>query len=309
MLEDIWYKSQSTIFPEIVVVLKSLFNSTLSYSLILSFSVGISGATLLQSPAFCQADSKLKEEEAAVRSEEKELKNEIEELSKEEQLKGHVKEDAGGAVCALKELLSSVVHLKRSVYDVFCEVQREDLVVVGEPNVIGPMIVPAIPSGSGLLNTGEFLPARKKWIDYYMAQIEKLYPMVTKELEALKLPGDATADMKDHYRKVVLAYNKLGPALKDLDEITQGPKYDNKEIAKCSAVGQNYLDAIDKELKRLYREMKKVDRDAGHADSKIDRKIEADKRKLKRDEKKIKEVEEKLRKSADKEKSDKGQTD
>lgn len=268
------------------MVLKSLYVPALA------FAIGF--ASFQASPAFAADESKLKEEEAAIKVEETELKDEIKELSKEEKLTGHIKEEAGGASASLKELLSSLGHLKRSTYDVFCEVQREDLVVVGEPNVIGPMIVPAIPSGSGLLNTGEFLPARKKWIDYYMSQIEKLYPMVTRELQALKLPDDATDDMKGHYRRVVLAYNKLGPSLKDLDKITQGPKYDNKAIAKCAAISQGYLDKMDKELKRLYRDMKKESHEASKQDHKIERKIESDKRKLKRDESKLKKDQEKL---------------
>lgn len=211
------------------------------------------------------------------------LKTEVEQLKVEDRLEGHIKAVAEASSANLKELLSSLGHLKRTSYDLFCEVQREDLVVVGEPNVIGPMIIPAVPDVSGMVRSGQYLPARKKWVDYYMSQVEKLYPMVTKELEALKLPDDLSDDGKTHYKNVVQSYNKLGPTLKNLESVTQGPAYDNKEIADCSAVAQKYLAEMDKEIKRLYREIKKESSRSEHKARSIEKQIEKDERKLEKD--------------------------
>ena len=226
-------------------------------------------------------------DEASVNDEVKKLRIEIKNLDTKEKLEGRIEQSAADSVSRVKELITSVKHLKRSTFDVFCEVQREDLVAVGEPNVIGPIIVPAIPSGSGLLGTGEYLPARKKWIDHYMAQIEKLYPMVTKELEGLKLGEEADDKAKEHYRNMVLNYNKLGPALKSLDAKTLGPKYDNQVIAKASAIAQNYVDKLEKETKRLYKELKRLDRNAKRQESKIKRQLKKEKRDLEKKERKL----------------------
>lgn len=113
-----------------------------------------------------------------------------------------------------------------------------------------------------------------------MANIERLYPMVTKELEALKLPDDATDDMKGHYKRVVLAYNKLGPSLKDLEAVTQGPEYDNEAIAKCATISKTYVEVMDKELKRLYRDMKKEVSVTKRDDHDLEHKIEKEKKEL-----------------------------
>ncbi|MBI1270538.1 hypothetical protein GC174_08910 [bacterium] len=210
------------------------------------------------------------------------IKADLQELEQKEALTGHIKSEAAHSSTQLKELLGSLKQLGRSTSEIFGEVQREDLVVVGEPDVIGPMIVPAMPDVSGMLGTGQYLPARKKWIDYFMANIERLYPMVTKELEALKLPDDASDDMKEHYKRVVLAYNKLGPSLKDLEAVTQGPEYDNEAIARCATISRTYIEVMDKELKRLYRDMKKEVSVTKHDDQKLDRKIEKETKELER---------------------------
>lgn len=208
------------------------------------------------------------------------IKADLQDLEQKDKLTGHIKAEATQSSAQLKELLGSLKQLRRSTFEIFGEVQREDLVVVGEPDVIGPMIVPAMPDVSGMLGTGQYLPARKKWIDYFMANIERLYPMVTKELEALKLPDDATDDMKGHYKRVVLAYNKLGPSLKDLEAVTQGPKYDNEAIAKCATISKTYVEVMDKELKRLYRDMKKEVSVTKRDDHDLEHKIEKEKKEL-----------------------------
>ena len=208
------------------------------------------------------------------------IKTDLQDLEQQDKLTGHIKAEATQSSVQLKELLGSLKQLRRSTFEIFGEVQREDLVVVGEPDVIGPMIVPAMPDVSGMLGTGQYLPARKKWIDYFMANIERLYPMVTKELEALKLPDDATDDMKGHYKRVVLAYNKLGPSLKDLEAVTQGPEYDNEAIAKCATISKTYVEVMDKELKRLYRDMKKEVSVTKRDDRDLEHKIEKEKKEL-----------------------------
>lgn len=228
-----------------------------------------------------------KDKVTSLKEEESNLRIEVKSLDAKQKLEGRIEEAAGANVKKLKEFLSSLHQIKRSTYDVFCEVQREDLVVVGEPNVIGPMIVPAIPSGSGLLSTGQFLPVRKKWIDYYMAQIEKLYPMITSELQDLKLRSDVSKKSRKHYVNIVKAYNKLGPVLKDLDKITIGPKYDNTKIANCASIAQNYVQVMDKESKRLYKELRKDSHNAKRELKEIERKIDKDKRKIEKDDRKI----------------------
>lgn len=245
-----------------------LSSSKLTFSVLTMLLVGF---TTPWAPAFADSDHG---------PDSADLSADIQDLEEKEKLEGHIRAEATKSSTQLKELLGSLKQLRRSTFEIFGEVQREDLVVVGEPDVIGPMIVPAIPDVSGMLGTGQYLPARKKWIDYFMANIERLYPMVTKELEALKLPDDATDDMKEHYKRVVLAYNKLGPSLKDLEAVTQGPEYDNESIAKCATIARTYIEVMDKELKRLYRDMKNEVSVTKRDDEKLDRKIEKEKKKL-----------------------------
>ena len=82
---------------------------------------------------------------------------------------------------------------------------------------------------------------------------------------------------------MVTAFNKLGPALKDLDSKTLGPDYDNQVIAKASAVAQNYADTLEKESKRLYRELKKLERESKKEEKKLERKLKKDQKLLEKE--------------------------
>lgn len=209
------------------------------------------------------------------------VKDDIEAQKEKATIEGHVEQEALDTEAALKDLGTSLHHFKRASVDVFTEVQREDLVVVGEPDVIGPMIVPAV-TGSGLLGTGQFLPARKKFIDYFMIQIEKLLPIVEKETKAIILPDDASAEAKSEKAEIDKIFEQLKGSARDLDQVTAGPKYDNMKIAKQATLVHDLVGKADKCRKSLYELIKKEVHDVKRAEKETQKQIKREKKELER---------------------------
>ncbi len=172
-------------------------------------------------------------------------------------LEGKVEQKAQALEQALKGLSKGVHHLKRSTWDVFCEAQRQDVVVVAEPDVIGPIIVPAMPSASGIMSDG-FLPPRKKWLDYFISQIDSLLPMVESEITAIELPEN-TPETIDLLKQIKDCANGLPGDLTKLKTVTSEDKLDNMKIAVEAQRMQDHVVKIDKALKSLADEIHKED--------------------------------------------------
>lgn len=62
--------------------------------------------------------------------------------------------------------------------------------VVSEPDIIGPIVVPAVPTPSGMMPVGDYLPPRKKWLNFYMAEMGQLIPLMQGELASTAIPAD-----------------------------------------------------------------------------------------------------------------------
>jgi len=194
-------------------------------------------------------------------------------LTQKKNLEGHIQDEAVRLESGLKDLNKTLHHLKRSAWDIFIETQRQNMVVVGEPDVIGPIIIPAIPSPTGMMNVGGLLPPRKKFLDYFMSQINDLYKMTQTEVAALQLPDDATDDGKAILKTVTDAAAALPDDISALAEVTAGPELDNMNIARAAQQMQDHVQAIEKATKKLdeeaKREVSKAKRDMRDIDKAI----------------------------------------
>lgn len=180
------------------------------------------------------------------------------EPAKEEiDMEGHIEQGIITAEAGLRDLTTSLHHLKRAATDILTEVERQDMVVVGEPDVIGPMIIPAIPNPTGTVSSGQFLPPRKKFIDYFMIQIDHLMPIVEKSSEAVTLPESATDQEKADRARLGELMIELQGCFQALDKVTAGPQYDNLAIARQATAFGDLVKKIDKRCKSLDRAMKK----------------------------------------------------
>lgn len=183
---------------------------------------------------------------------------------KEVDMEGHIEQEIITAETGLRDLTTSLHHLKRAATDILTEVERQDMVVVGEPDVIGPMIIPAIPNPTGTVGSGQFLPPRKKFIDYFMSQIDHLMPIVEKSAEAVTLPESASDQEKADRARLGELMAELKGCFQALDKVTAGPQYDNLAIAGQATAFGDLVKRIDKRCKSLYKAMKK---DLDHAKS------------------------------------------
>lgn len=178
-------------------------------------------------------------------------------LEKQQNLEGHVQGEAVALGSGIRDLTKTLHHLKRSAWDIFVEVQRQNMVVVGEPDVIGPIIIPAMPSPSGMIGVGGFLPPRKKFLDYFMSQISDLSKMTQTEVSGLVLPDDASADAKADLKSINDTAALLTQDIAALQNVTVGPQFDNMAIARAAQLMQNHVQDIEKASKKLDSEAKK----------------------------------------------------
>ncbi len=178
-------------------------------------------------------------------------------LEKQQSLEGHVQGEAVALETSIRDLSKTLHHLKRSAWDIFVEVQRQNMVVVGEPDVIGPIIIPAMPSPSGMVGVGGFLPPRKKFLDYFMSQISDLSKMTQTEVTGLLLPDDASDDAKADLKTITDTAALLPQDISALQDVTQGPQFDNMAIARAAQLLQNHIQDIEKASKKLDSEAKK----------------------------------------------------
>jgi hypothetical protein len=145
-------------------------------------------------------------------------------------LQGNVQGGAPVVLQGLHDVGTTVHHLQEMLKGLLFEAQRQDMVVVAEPNVIGPMVIPAIPNPSGMMSIG-YLPPRKKWIDYFMSQIEEIIPMLDHEINSLPRPDQNDTALLQAYTEMFDAARGFNPPWAELETATKGPEYKNKDIS------------------------------------------------------------------------------
>ncbi len=170
-------------------------------------------------------------------------------------LEGQIKADSVALTTHLKELTNSLHHLKRAAFDIFCETQRQDQVVAVQPDVIGPIILPAIPSPTGMLSMGA-LPPRKQWLDYFMNQVGQLLPMVDSEINALVMPKEMPDEGKQDLNQIRDLARGMNPLAVDLDKVTEGPDLKADDIARSAMAFQDQVNKIEKSVKSLAKQAK-----------------------------------------------------
>lgn len=148
---------------------------------------------------------------------------------------------------ALKAIGDTSNHIRRTALDIIGEVERQDLVVVSEPDMFGPIVVPAIPAPDGMMAMGDFLPPRKKWLDIFINQLDQLLPVLHDEA------NNSSTDSKewDSLKKLV---DDAEHDLKVLKEVAGADKPDRLAVGKQALGIYDDMGKIDKERKAIYRQ-------------------------------------------------------
>ncbi len=148
---------------------------------------------------------------------------------------------------ALKAIGDTSNHIRRTALDIIGEVERQDLVVVSEPDMFGPIVVPAIPMPDGIMAMGDFLPPRKKWLDIFISQLDQLLPVLHDEANTAATDSKEWNDLK----------KLVDDALHDLQvlkEVAGADKPDRLAVGKQALGIYDDMAKIDKERKEIFRQ-------------------------------------------------------
>jgi hypothetical protein len=169
-------------------------------------------------------------------------------------LSGSVATTEQTAESVLVELEATVKYMKDASWGAFTEAQRPDVVFMGGANVVGGVVIPA-PGGGGFV-TGGYLPARKKWIDYFSMHVNYLAPLLKQEMAAFKMPDGASSDTMEDYAEYTRIADHLPELCSKMLIACQGPKYDNMTIAMGAGMLNEELKRFDKQRKLLYKDIR-----------------------------------------------------
>jgi len=163
-------------------------------------------------------------------------------------LQGTVKGTSLTAAVGLKAIGEALHRIRAVSHNMIGECTRQDLVVVSEPDVIGPMVLPAIPAPDGMINTGNTLPPRKKYLDLYGYALQKLIPILSEEMNNTVIPADKQAAVAPQWAEMVAAVEDIRNRYEALVPLVQ---VDEKDIDRL---------AVGKQALAIYDDCEKVDR-------------------------------------------------
>jgi hypothetical protein len=171
-------------------------------------------------------------------------------------LKGGVEQQALLAESGVRELEETSRYLRRAVIDLIGEVERQDYVTVGSPNMIGSMVIPAMPTPSGQIATGDILPARKKWVDIFMSEISKAVIALTQECSQLVMPAEKQASVAQPLVELKTLIKDIDAHYQNLLLVTKGPTYENLKVGKETLAIYDDLRPCEEQLKKIYHLLK-----------------------------------------------------
>lgn len=153
----------------------------------------------------------------------------------------------------IKHVLAQITHevQRIQVYDMPTPVDMDETFM--DPTLQSDYFYPMQPASMEGLRTGQPLPARKKWMDYYSNQLAQLMPLLKNDAAALVLPeqngNSISAPMdvlKDSCRQIHTDYAQLQTAM-------SGPNYDNQYIARLAGALRDDLCGVDSMRKHMLR--------------------------------------------------------
>ena len=163
----------------------------------------------------------------------------------------------------LQEIRDTISKTKRVLGSIIKEVQRVQVFdtptpvdmdeTFMDPTLQSDYYYPMQPASFAGPRSGEPLPARRKWMDYYASELNQLMPLLNNDAAALVLPEQGAAPitaqmgvMKDSVRQIQTDYVQLKAAM-------VGPSYDNQYIARLAEALRDDLCGVDSVRKHMLR--------------------------------------------------------
>jgi len=162
-------------------------------------------------------------------------------------LSGSVKSIDVEAAEALRQMGDCLKKIERASLELMGEATRQNYIGVGDPTVVGTIIIPAMPSETGVMAVGPYLPIRKQWFDYYMNQMASLFPIYADYVDALVMPDSTKSqalalldEMRQPFADAKARYMELYRYKKQLS------KLGNKKVAVLSVQIHDDMDKMEK---------------------------------------------------------------
>ena len=185
---------------------------------------------------------------------------------KTEPLKGNVQTQSIAAEAGVKELEETSKYLRRAAADMIGEVERQQYVTVGSPNVIGSIVIPAIPIPTGQISTGQLLPPRPKWVGFYMSEISQSvaallqeFNSLLQELTTLSVPDERAQQIAQSMKELTALAGDIQTHYRNLQLVTQGDKLENLKIGKEALAIYDDSKPMEEMLKKVFHLLKEKD--------------------------------------------------
>lgn len=153
----------------------------------------------------------------------------------------------------LRDARLSTSRVRKAAANLYDEVTRQEVTMGFSPNVVGTTII-TVPTPTF---TGQYLPARRKWVKESMNEIGPIMNLFKEDVDDA-IENDRRTDVGDSARKELDPIKEQVFALvkqsfgtyKELETLTGGSSYDNGTIATAAK-------SLDNEMKQLDRSLKK----------------------------------------------------
>jgi len=147
-------------------------------------------------------------------------------------LKGRVRGAALLTKDGLIRIGTAATDVQKSCLLVIAEVTRKETLTVKPPNVLpNSVVIPALPDPSGTIRFGD-LPARKQYLDQFMNETSYQVQLLQNSVDALIIPDDKSAAVGGPWGQIVATMADVQKHHAQLKALTEGPKYDNQQIAR-----------------------------------------------------------------------------
>ncbi|HEY9869281.1 MAG TPA: hypothetical protein V6D08_08955 [Candidatus Obscuribacterales bacterium] len=155
----------------------------------------------------------------------------------------------------LKHVRDAARRLRSAALMLIDDVEQRDMVVTGEPMIIQPIPMKddthPIGWAQKMEDLGPALPPRKKWLDLDMAAAGRLVDALQQETDAVQFPSEKNDKLAPAWSEVKSILEDTRSQYRNLQDLTQGPTYDNIKIGQAALSIYNNMGKLDKPLKEV----------------------------------------------------------
>jgi hypothetical protein len=162
----------------------------------------------------------------------------------------------------LRDVGLDLKHTLKAVSGLYDEVTIQPVTLITEPEIVGPGVIINLPIGTR--PTGPPQPARKDRVDLEMNAMRPMINLLKTNTDEfmsgqleLDLPDQVLAELKPETQKWVATVDNLAGQLAQLNQLTQGPPYDQQGIAAMATDMQKSIKQLDQTRRKIYKVIRK----------------------------------------------------